>query len=302
AWAGRRLALAAAAAAALLGAAGLVVGQISDPEIGRPAGSAPVGNDTVSDDEPPRATTSPSASPSRSAKPSVSASRGKGGEDGPVPGSPADPPSAGTSPSSAPASVTVATRPYAWENPPCSRKYLVDRSPDDVGPPPGEQDAPRWVRSLDAVSAGDQLVELTVQGTGKDTVVVQGLDVHVVSSRAPLDRNVYSMGVGCGGDVVTRSFGVDLDAGRPQTSPRDGQRDFPYKVSESDPEVFYVLAGTQTHDVSWYLELRWSSGDRQGTVRIDDHGKPFRTSGTGGSPHYDYPLGGNEWIRNESEQ
>ncbi|WP_342354216.1 hypothetical protein [Streptomyces inhibens] len=100
-----------------------------------------------------------------------------------------------------------------------------------------------------------------------------------------------------GGDVSTKSFDVDLDSGRPDTAPKSGQRDFPYKVSESDPEVFYVTAHAQAHDVSWYLELDWSSGDRHGTVRINDNGKPFRTSGNVGRPAYDYPLGGSEWLK-----
>jgi hypothetical protein len=119
--------------------------------------------------------------------------------------------------------------------------------------------------------------------------------VRVVQKGAPLAWNDYAMGVGCGGGVSTKSFDVDLDAGLPDVTPKDGQRDFPYKVSESDPEVFYVTAHAQAHDVSWYLELDWSSGSRHGTVRIDDRGKLFRTSGNAGRPAYDYPLGGSEW-------
>ena len=72
-------------------------------------------------------------------------------------------------------------------------------------------------------------------------------------------------------------------------------------MSESDPEVFYILADARAHDVRWYLELDWSSGDRKGTVRIDDQGRPFRTSGNAGRPAYDYPLGASEWGRNEYE-
>jgi hypothetical protein len=48
------------------------------------------------------------------------------------------------------------------------------------------------------------------------------------------------------------------------------------------------------------LELEWPSGERHGTLRIDDQGKPFRTSCMSGRPHYDYPLGGSEWIPSES--
>ncbi|MFD3380682.1 MULTISPECIES: helix-turn-helix domain-containing protein [unclassified Streptomyces] len=195
---------------------------------------------------------------------------------------------------------TVAVNPYKWDSP-CSQHYLVDRKPEQVPPPPSESDARGWVSALGGVAGGQQMLALTVQGTGKATVVLEALHVRVVEKSAPLAWNDFEMGVGCGGGVETTSFGVNLDAGRPATSPKAGQRDFPYKVSESDPEVFYIFADARTHNVSWYLELDWSSGTKQGTVRVDDKGQPFRTSGNVGRPAYWYPLGDSEWGRNEYE-
>ncbi|MFD0394325.1 hypothetical protein ACFQ3Z_26440 [Streptomyces nogalater] len=86
-------------------------------------------------------------------------------------------------------------------------------------------------------------------------------------------------GVGCGGGVPTHSFTVSLDAMRPSPVPEAGSDNFPFKVSQSDPEVFYVTADASAYDVSWFLELTWSSGGRHGTLVIDDAGHPFRTSG-----------------------
>ncbi|MGW3668704.1 helix-turn-helix domain-containing protein [Streptomyces sp. NPDC005141] len=189
---------------------------------------------------------------------------------------------------------TVAVDPYKFDDP-CSQHYLVNRPAPQVPPPPNESDARGWVTALGGVPSGEQMLALTVQGTGKATVVLKALHVRVLDKGAPLAWNDYAMGVGCGGGVETKSFTVDLDAGRPAITVKGGQRNFPYKVSESDPEVFYVFADAQAHNVSWYLELDWSSGTRSGTVRVDDHGKPFRTSGSVGRPAYDYPLGGSEW-------
>jgi len=199
--------------------------------------------------------------------------------------------------------LTVSTRPHAWEDP-CTPRYLVDRPPAQVPPPPTEQDAPGWVGALGAVSAGEQRLELTLQGTGKDTVVLQSLHLRVVGSRAPLAWNNYDMGyrgVGCGGSVATRSFDLNLESGS-AARPKAGQRGFPYKVSESDPEVLYVTARTDVRDVSWYLDLKWSSGDRQGTLQIDDNGKPFRTSGAGGRPAYDYVLDDDSWATMQPDE
>ncbi len=196
-----------------------------------------------------------------------------------------------------PLNVTVA--PYSWESP-CSQRYLIDREPGEVPPPPLEQDATAWVASTGAVSSGEQYLTLTLQGTGAETVVVDSLKVRTVDRGTPLAWNDYAMGypgVGCGGDVPTRSFTVALDAQRPAVAPEAGSRDFPYKVSEADPEVFYIRADASAYDVSWVLEVSWSSGSRHGTLQIDDRGRPFRTSGNNGRPAYEFPLGGDAWVK-----
>ncbi|MEU2224167.1 helix-turn-helix transcriptional regulator [Streptomyces sp. NPDC018347] len=193
--------------------------------------------------------------------------------------------------------LTVTTRPYSWVDP-CSQHYLIDRPPTGVAPPPLEQDAPAWVAVHQAVSAGEQFVTFTVQGTGKETVVLERLSVRMAGKRSPLAWNDYAMGypgVGCGGGVPSRSFSVALDAMRPAPVPAAGSADFPFKVSQSDPEVFYITADASAYDVSWYLELTWSSGSRHGTLLIDDAGRPFRTSGNNGRPAYAFPLGGAKW-------
>ncbi|MFE0473985.1 helix-turn-helix domain-containing protein [Streptomyces sp. NPDC058947] len=210
-----------------------------------------------------------------------------------------DRPGRDAAPAAGPAPLTVDTEPHAWESP-CSQRYLVNLPPGRVVPPPLEQDAPGWVAAMDAVPSGQQLLKITVQGTGDETVVLKGLTVRMAGKRAPLAWNDYAMGypgVGCGGGVPTRYFTVALDAARPAVVPEAGHDDFPFKVSESDPEVYYISADASAYDVSWYLELRWSSGSRQGTLTVDDRGRPFRTSGNNGRPAYEFPLGGEKWVK-----
>ncbi|MEU5887978.1 helix-turn-helix transcriptional regulator [Streptomyces sp. NPDC047461] len=297
----RTVVLAGAAVAAVLVSAALVANLVPGGGDDEQGGKQSAGAAVPSADESPRVSgsadakggsASPSVSPSGSPTASASASPSGGAGAGAARGD-----SGVEEKATAPA---VAVDPYKWETE-CGPHFLVDRKPEQVPPPPSEQDARGWVNALGAVSAGRQMLALTVQGTGKATVVLDDLHVRVVEKGAPLDWNDFSMGVGCGGDVDTTAFEVDLDAGRPAVSPKAGQRDFPYKVSESDPEVFYILADARAHNVRWYLELDWSSGDQKGTVRVDDQGRPFRTSGNAGRPAYDYPLGASEWGRNEFE-
>ncbi|MFD9436667.1 helix-turn-helix domain-containing protein [Streptomyces sp. NPDC060002] len=250
---------------------------------GRGAGSTSSSSASASASPSLSASASASASASGSASPSGSATAGSSA----APGAGADDP----------VPLTVTTRPYAWVDP-CSQHYLIERGPGQVAPPPVEQDAPAWVARHGAVSAGEQYLEVTVQGTGEETVVVDSLTVRTVGKGAPLAWNDYAMGypgVGCGGGVPTRAFSVALDAERPALVPEAGHKNFPFKVSESDPEVYYVTADASAYDVRWYLELSWSSGARHGTVTIDDKGRPFRTSGENGRPDYEFPLGGSAW-------
>ncbi|MDQ0405487.1 helix-turn-helix transcriptional regulator [Streptomyces sp. NPDC000349] len=231
----------------------------------------------------PSASASPSGSPSGSPAASPSASPSRPGTASP----------SGEAPANGLA-LTVSTTPYYWDVP-CDHAFLVDRSPKNVPKPPPQQDAVGWATPLNAVSANRQMTVLTVQGTGPETVVLEDLHVRVVDTGPALDWNQYVMGNGCGGQVNVTAFDVSLDLGTPLATPIGGQRDFPYSVSESDPEVFHVNAHTSGQNVSWYLELEWSSGGRHGTTRVDDHGKPFRTSASRDSSYYAYPLGSDAW-------
>ncbi|MER5949391.1 helix-turn-helix transcriptional regulator [Streptomyces sp. NPDC001904] len=292
----RTAVIAGIAVAAVTGAVVLAVnlgggGGGKDADRQQAAGATAAGR-TGAERSPSGSAESPSPSPSRKTKPSASAGTSA-------------PPSAGSGGAEAPdsggaAPLSVNTRPYVYDSP-CSQHFLVDSEPAQVGPPAGEQDATRWAAAYGAVSSGEQEVALTVQGSGAQTVVLEALRVRVVSKGAPLAWNDYSMGVGCGGGVDTKSFDVDLDNGSPAVTVKGGQRDFPYKVSESDPEVFYVVAHTKAHDVRWELTLEYSSGGRHGTVRVDSGGTPFRTSADVGRPGFDYPLGGGEWIAREEQ-
>jgi hypothetical protein len=296
--------LAAAAVAVVLAATALVPRLVSGDGSGgdrkQEAGSVTsTGRGSTSPSASAKSTNSPSssASPSNSASPSGSATAKNGAS------ASASAEAGGAADVAAGVPLTVTSRPYAWESP-CSQTYLVNEDSAKVPPPPTEQDAPSWVSALGAVSADSQYLELTVQGTGKETVVLQSLNVRVVQSGAPLAWNAYAMGyvgVGCGGGVPTHSFDVGLDAIRPVASPKAGQTGLPYKVSESEPEVLYITAAAASHDVRWYLELNWTSGTRKGVLRIDDQGKPFRTSGMSGRPQYGYSLDDSKWIPHQAD-
>jgi hypothetical protein len=116
------------------------------------------------------------------------------------------------------------------------------------------------------------------------------------------------MGSGCGGGLDPASFAIDLDASAPKIKPVSGQiandkvglADFPFQVSGNDSQVLDVDAHSADQEIDWTLVLVWSCGDQQGTLTVDDHGKPFRTIGLNGKPAYFY--NGTKWAATTLDQ
>ncbi|MER5358047.1 helix-turn-helix transcriptional regulator [Streptomyces sp. NPDC002785] len=258
----------------------------------------------------PSATASPSGA-KKSGKPVPSGSASvssppSGGASAPSRGHGTGAGSGGQQSGGVPLSATISS--YNWEEP-CGQHYVLDQKPNDVPPPPPPQDTRGWARALGGVDGGSMQLELTVQGKSGEAVVLNGLHVRTLSRKVPLAWSAYSMGEGCGSGITPQSFDIDLDDSRPTLTPVAGQqgdvrvppKNFPFRVSSTDVEVFDLKAHVEGHDVSWYLELDWSSGGRKGTLRIDDGGKPFRTSSIQARPKYMYRYDTAQWVTKEWE-
>ncbi|MFJ8863328.1 helix-turn-helix domain-containing protein [Streptomyces sp. NPDC102451] len=244
----------------------------------------------------PSSSVSPSPTPSRTAS-------------SPAARSSATPSPSSRGPQSGGVPVHATISSYNWEDP-CGQYYLLDEKPDDVPPNPPPQDRRSWARALGGVDGGDMKLELTLQGTSGEAVVLNALHVRVLGRNAALPWNAYSMGNGCGGGITPQTFDIDLDDSRPRSKPVAGEdagvvvpaKDFPYRVSSTDVEVFHIDAHVEGHDVTWYLELEWTSGGRSGTLRIDDGGEPFRTSSLRARPSFIYRPDTAQWVPEEEQE
>lgn len=229
----------------------------------------------------------------------------------PSPSRSSAPPATGSGPTAAAKQttglpLTWSTDSLVWDKG-CGHDYVIAKPPAQVPAPPVEQDARAWAAAQGAVHGQQTRVQISVQGRSSAAVVLEALHVRIVSRGNPAAGSAYAMGQGCGSDLTPRRFTVNLDVDRPVTRPKDGAdgehvvpaAHFPYRVSAEDPEVLLVDAMTRTHDARWYLELDWSSQGRTGTIRIDDHGRPFRTTGITAMPHYWYgtnDAGRRAWV------
>ncbi|MET8079318.1 helix-turn-helix transcriptional regulator [Streptomyces sp. NPDC005303] len=271
------------------------LGSLSALPSGRPASDkvaqAPDPSSRTTASGLPRHSGSPSPSPSAtSASPSAEATRTRpsasashGG------GTSKEGAGAGPRGTSVGTPLTWSANSQIWEGS-CGHDYVIDKPPSEVPPPPLVQDAGIWAATQGAIHGRETKVQITVQGRSSTAVVLEALRVRITGRGSPAPGIDYSMDQGCGGGITPRGFDVNLDIDRPVTHPVAGNEtgqtvpavQFPYRVSATDPEVLLVTATTQTYDCNWYLELDWSSQGRTGTVRIDDHGRPFRTTSTKG--------------------
>ncbi|WP_328749079.1 helix-turn-helix domain-containing protein [Streptomyces sp. NBC_00285] len=204
---------------------------------------------------------------------------------------------AGTAPQVAPLTWTANSHTLGLSG--CGEAYVVAKPPRQVPPPPHPEDIAAWVDSQRAVHGGSTGVQITVQGRGSAAVVLEALHVRVVNRVAPaVGRGIlYSLSDGCGAGITPRFFSVNLDAHLPLVRSMPGDNaagtpipaiDFPYRVSLQEPEVLVVSSLNESCTCDWYLDLDWSSQGRTGTARIDDHGRPFRTTSTKGLLGYRY--------------
>ncbi|MDQ1025220.1 hypothetical protein QF035_002802 [Streptomyces umbrinus] len=309
AWYRRRVAVTAAVVTVLLVTLGSLSALSDDrrsDDASRNVGPSEGPTSTATGDARDRRSTSPSpkssgpssSSPSAGGKGKASTPPGKDGEPSANAGRPK-----GSGTTGLPLTWTANSHGWTFD---CGHEYVVDRKPEQVPPPPVTQDAARWAASQNAVHGRETIVKISVQGKSSTAVVLEALRVRVVGRSTQLRGAGYSMDEGCGGAVTPRSFAVDLDKDRPIARAVPGgdvdgaipAMRMPYRVSAEDPEVLLVNARTDSCDCRWYLELDWSSQGRTGTIRIDDHGKPFRTSGVKGLPRYWYGSVGSDrqWV------
>jgi hypothetical protein len=123
------------------------------------------------------------------------------------------------------------------------------------------------------VPASGHIVRLTVEATDSRTVILHSLRPSVLSRAEATGRLSPHFGI-----VTPRPFEVLLDERPPRLRPLDPTGpSFPFKIGPGDPEVFDLRVQTSDGDVQWVLELEWTSGGREGSLRVDLGGAPFRT-------------------------
>lgn len=181
-------------------------------------------------------------------------------------------------------------------------RYAVPRSSVPSSAEPGEFSSD-WAYAAGGLDLRP-IYFLSVQGDSSDSVVLHDLRVVGVQRVQPPDDVVGFHTCAGGGDVYPRRFKVEVTPERGSVTPTVGDVDipgdeldpapsFPYKVSSSDPEVFWLDVSSSCY-CEWHLRLEWTSGSRSGSTEVLLAGRPFRTApdlGLPGAPEDSFQVG-----------
>lgn len=180
-------------------------------------------------------------------------------------------------------------------------RYAFSRYVGELTTPPSWNEPlgarQRWAARLGGVPADVSIVQVIVSGKSDVPVILTNLRVEVTRRSDPVQGPVVDY-CECGDVIPERIITVDLDRSPPSiTDSVDRRRwfeegaehrgdpiDFPYEVTRTSAEVFYLFVGTGLESpddgchCAWTAELSYSAGDRSGTVAIDDNGRPFEVT------------------------
>jgi hypothetical protein len=166
--------------------------------------------------------------------------------------------------------------------------WFFATSPANLPVPPllGEKAFNDWVRSNGGIPASGYYVTVVLQGASEKTVVVDSLRVEV-TRREPVPRGTSPDQRGCGGELDPALFEANLDTSPVKITPKAGEdntgkpiaaKSLPRTVSNSDPDYWQIAAVTSKWEAEWIAFIDYTAGGKTGTIKIDNHGKPFRTA------------------------
>jgi hypothetical protein len=121
-----------------------------------------------------------------------------------------------------------------------------------------------------AVTPSGSIFVITVEARAPRAVILQQARA-VVLDRRPPRRACFIKGIT--GALTPRRFDIDLDSENPRLMAQG--IDFPFTVSPTDPEQFWVQAVTAANEITWTIALDWITEGISGTTAVNLGGPPF---------------------------
>ncbi|MGH8963800.1 MAG: hypothetical protein ACRDXB_00470, partial [Actinomycetes bacterium] len=121
-----------------------------------------------------------------------------------------------------------------------------------------------------AVTPSGSIFVINVEARAPRAVILQRARA-VVLDRLPPRRACFIKGIT--GGLTPRRFDIDFDSEDPQLMAQGIP--FPFTVSPTDPEQFWVQAVTATNEITWTIALDWITEGIRGTTVVNLGGPPF---------------------------
>jgi hypothetical protein len=170
--------------------------------------------------------------------------------------------------------------------------WVFPVAPSELPVPAAEPRLTGWARENGGIPASGSYVELDVCGEDGCPVIIDAVRVVVTRRRrAPVGTAVFLHDPGLHDDRgpirIPNFLVADLDRTPIPVRATPGLDAsgytipaalLPRVIPESKAESLYIQAQTASFDCDWIAYLDWTAEGRSGSLRVDDHGQPFRTA------------------------
>lgn len=162
-----------------------------------------------------------------------------------------------------------------------------------------------WAAERGGVAGSPQIIRLQVRGKGDEEVSITRISARVVQRSEPVKGWFLRTSPGCEAEQV-RTAKIDLDSPNPAvlyyTSFATGEsKTLSLTVTRVDAEQIELLARTRQSTIDWEVEVFYSAPDGNGSVVVDDSGKPFRVTAETASKAYGVGKDGEAFRMPESD-
>jgi hypothetical protein len=185
--------------------------------------------------------------------------------------------------------------------------YVVPKrdiaSPNNLDPQEVAGDDPidfAFAQRHGGIEGSPQVVRLQLRGKSDDPVTINAIKIHVVKRASPV-QGWYAVAPGCGG-LEVKTGEIDLDAPQPAVHFVDlgpPNKNTTLFVTRTDIEEIELQAETSKAMVDWIAEFFYSGPDGDGSVLLDDHGRPFRVTSEAASDGYTLNFAGGPRFKRE---
>ncbi|MEV0254661.1 hypothetical protein AB0H82_10410 [Streptomyces sp. NPDC050732] len=133
--------------------------------------------------------------------------------------------------------------------------------------------------ALSPESCVPAVLPITLETKTDKTVLATGIDVTIVSSKAP-SHSKKELPAGCGDTVHEPAFDVNLAQHPVPVVPRGkkpvpDRTDFPFTISPDQPKQLTLRVDAAKQDVRFKVKVEWVAGGEYGSVTLDNDDRSY---------------------------